>query len=115
LAKHLYSIRFKPDLYGAFKKVAKTNGYTVTGAFEHFMNACVEANTLVFPDNRILDYEAEARILADWLNKGKTFYRTEDSTEVNILGRLIWLLPRVQDKALRDLIEKSLKKSVSLA
>jgi hypothetical protein len=67
MAKHAYSLRFRSDLYLGFRKVAKANGYTATAAFERFMSGCVEADKLVFPDRAVLDLEAEARVLLDWL------------------------------------------------
>ena len=51
--------------------------------------------------------------MVDWLGKGKQFYRAEGGEEVNIKGQLLWLLPRVQDAALKGMIEEALKKSVS--
>jgi len=59
-----------------------------------------------------LDFEVEARVFVDWLEKGKHFFRTEDGEEVNVQGRLLWLLPRVQDAALKKHIEDALKNSV---
>jgi hypothetical protein len=42
------------------------------------MAGCVQADTLVFADRRVMDYEAEARVLVDWLGKGKYLYRSEE-------------------------------------
>ncbi|MCL4430634.1 MAG: hypothetical protein M1167_07765, partial [Chloroflexi bacterium] len=80
---------------------------------EKFMSLCVEINGIVFPDRKILDFEAEACVLTDWLAKGKHFYRTDTGEEVNVQGRLFWLLPKVHDNALRNDIEDVLKKSVT--
>lgn len=113
MAKHSYSIRFRPDLYQGFRKVAKANGYTATAAFEHFMSNCVENGKLVFPETGTQDFEAEALVLIDWLIKGQHLYRTEDGSEYNIRGRLLGLLPKIHDKALKDMIEESLKKSIT--
>jgi hypothetical protein len=33
-------------------KVARSGGYTLTGAFDRFMSGCVEINALVFPDRK---------------------------------------------------------------
>jgi hypothetical protein len=112
LGKAFKGFRFQPQLYADFMKVARLGGYTVTGAFEKFMGGCVEVDALVFPDRRILDFEAESRVLADWLGKGKHFYRTETGEEVNIQGRLLWLLPKINDCALKKDVEEVLKKSV---
>lgn len=76
------------------------------------MNGCIEANQL-FPEKINRDSEVEARILVDWLSKGKLFIRSEIGEEVNIQGRLLWLLPRVNDSALKCLIEKTLKESIA--
>lgn len=113
LAKTYYGFRFKPALYQNFKAVAKKGGYTVTGAFEHFMEECIDANELVFPDQTAGSFEVEARILVDWLGKGKLFYRSEDGEEVNIQGRLLRLLPKINDATLKRLTEDVLKTSVT--
>ena len=51
--------------------------------------------------------------MVDWLGKGKRFYRGEGGVEVNIAGRLVWLLSRVRDAGLRLEMEEQLKRSVS--
>ncbi len=107
--------RFEPSLYERFCKIAYGANFTATGAFEAFMADCVEANGLVFLERQTLDFEAEARVLVDWLCKGKHLYRLEDGSEVNIQGRLLYLLSKVQDKALRGQIEDTLKGSVKSA
>ncbi len=112
LAKHFYGVRFRPSLYRSFKQLAKTDGYTVTGAFERFMACCLDTKMIVFPDTQILNFKAETHVLLDWLEKGEYHYRTDNGEEHNIRGRLFWLLPRVADAALEGLIEEALKKSV---
>jgi len=92
--------------------LASAGGCTVTGAFERFMGVCVEGGVLVFPDCGVGGFEAEARVLVDWLRKGRRFYRGEGGVEVNVSGRLVWLLTRVHDVALRGEMEEQLKKSV---
>ena len=114
MAKVYYGFRFNAEQYAAFKRVAILGGSTVTGAFERFMSGCIEAGVLVFPDMRISDLEGEAKVLVDWLGKGKHFFRAENGEEVNIQGRLIWLLPKVQDSTLKSEMEDILKKSVSM-
>ena len=39
--------------------------------------------------------------MVDWLGKGKRFYLAEGGEEVNIQGRLLWLLPKVRNPALK--------------
>jgi hypothetical protein len=114
MAKVYYGVRFEPSLYGSFKAVAGASGCTVTGAFERFMRSCVEAESLVFVEREVLDFEVEARVLVDWLCKGKCFFRDQDGEEVNVQGRLLWLLPRVHDVGLKEEIEGALKRSVSV-
>jgi hypothetical protein len=113
LVKVYHGFRFEPALYAAFKAVLGGSGFTVTGAFERFMQGCVDVDALVFAERRLLDFEVEARILVDWLGKGKLFYRADGGDEVNISGRLLWLLPKVNDASLKGLIEEALKKSVT--
>jgi hypothetical protein len=112
VVKVFKGFRFGSELYGGFKRVASAGGFTVTGAFERFMGLCVEGGVLVFPARGVEGFEAEARVLVDWLRKGKRFYRGEGGEEVNISGRLVWLLTRVHDAALRGEMEEQLKKSV---
>ena len=113
MVKVFKGFRFESGLYNDFHKVADSCGFTLTGAFERFMRECVGAGALVFPDRGVLDFEVEARVLVDWLGKGKCFYRGEGGEEVNIQGRLLWLLPKVHDSALKREIEDVLKKSVA--
>ncbi len=113
MAKIFKGFRFEAKIYGDFKSVASAGGCTVTGAFERFMDVCVESGLLVFPEKNIEGFEAEARVLVDWLRKGRRFYRGEDGVEVNISGRLVELLLKVRDSELRHEMEDALKSSVS--
>jgi hypothetical protein len=113
LAKVFKGFRFDVQLYSDFKGVASAGGCTVTGAFERFMSGCVEGGLLVFPERNIEGFEVEARVLVDWLRKGKRFYRGEGGVEVNVAGRLVWLLLKVRDSELRSEMEEVLKGSVS--
>jgi hypothetical protein len=113
VVKVLKSFKFDPRIYSSFKQLASGGGYTVTGAFERFMSGCVESGGLVFPEWGVEGFEVEARVLVDWLRKGKHFYRGDGGVEVNISGRLVWLLPKVHDSKLREAMEKALKGSVS--
>jgi hypothetical protein len=113
VVKVLKSFKFDPQIYSNFKQLASGGGYTVTGAFERFMSGCLEGGVLVFPERGVEGSEVEARVLVDWLHKGKRFYRGEGGLEVNITGRLVWLLPKVRDSELRGTMEKVLKDSVS--
>lgn len=113
VVKVFKGFRFDPELYAGFRRVACAGGCTVTGVFERFMRCCVEGGGLVFPDRGTEGFEAEARVLVDWLRKGRRFYRGEGGVEVNLPGRLVWLLPKVRDVKLRNELEETLKGSVS--
>jgi hypothetical protein len=113
LAKIFRGFRFETQLYSDFQSVSSAAGLTATCAFERFMIACVERKLLVFPEMSVEGFEAEARVLVDWLSKGKRFYRSENGTEVNISGHLIELLLKVHDSKLRTEMEEILKNSVS--
>ena len=106
------AFRFDPELYEEFKRLASGGGYTVTAAFERFMQICVDGGALVFPERDVAGFEAEARVLLDWLGKGKRFYRGEAGEEVNVAGRLVWLLTKVRNSELRSNMEEVLKRSV---
>jgi hypothetical protein len=112
LSKKQKTFRFNDNLYGKFKQVCDTSHSTITDAFEQFMSNCVEAGKLVYPEKGTANYEIEARILVDWLGKGKLFYRGENGEEANIPGRLLWLIPRIASASLKREIEGTLKKSV---
>jgi len=93
-----------------FKNLAAGSGYTVTGAFERFMDLSVEKGALVFPIMGSMDYEAEARVLLNWNKKGEYWYtaRTEEEGETSIMGRLLTLIPLIQNAELKSRIEKVL-------
>ena len=112
VGKVFKGFRFDPELYAGFRRLASVRGVTVTGAFERFMSVGVESGVLVFPECGVGGFEAEARVLVDWLGKGKRFYRGEGGEEVNVAGRLVWLLLRVRDAGLIAEMEKRLKESV---
>ena len=113
MVKVFKGFRFDPELYGEFRRLVVVGGVTVTGAFERFMGVCVEADAVVFPERGVAGLESEARVLVDWLRKGKRFYRGGGGVEVNIAGRLVWLLSRVRDADLRVEVEEQLRQSVS--
>ena len=73
----------------------------------------MDGAALVFPERDVAGFEAEARVLLDWLGKGKRFYRGEGNEEVNVAGRLVWLLTKVQNSELRSNMEDFLKRSVN--
>ncbi len=77
------------------------------------MICCVTDGGLFFPKKETVGFEAEARVLVDWLEKGKHFYRSAEGEEINISGRLIGLLSKVSDAALRLRMEEALKKTVT--
>ena len=104
--------RFNSELYGQFKDLVSKSGYTLTGAFEKFMSSCVENGVLSFPRSVVAegDVEAEARVMLAWLKKGQHWYSPESGEEeFSVEGRLLQLLPRVRDQALKERIEESLK------
>jgi hypothetical protein len=111
-AKIFHGVRFHQSLYEGFRRVCNADGYTVNGAFEQFMQSCIEADALVFAESGTAGFETEARVLADWLSKGKFFYRAFSGEELTVAGRLLELLPKIHDAALRGQIEDELKKSV---
>lgn len=110
LPKRFKAFRFSPELYEKFKELVSTSGYTMTGAIEKFMHLSVENGALAFPAPKTTDYEAEARILLDWRNKGEHWYTrgSEDEGEISIRGRLLTLLPLISSTELKAQIEKAL-------
>jgi hypothetical protein len=113
LVKVLMSFRFDSALSENFRKLSQANKMPMTQALERFMHCCVDFGALVFPDKGVEGFEAEARVLVDWLGKGKRLYRDASGREINISGRLVWLLSKVSDANLRRGMEEALRASVS--
>jgi len=104
--------RLNLELYNRFKDLASGSGYTVTRALEKFMSSCVENEVLSFPSPVAAegDIEAEVRIMLAWLKKGQHWYSFESGEkEFSVEGRLLQLLPRIRDRALKEQIEVNLK------
>jgi len=81
MPKAFKAFRFDPALYARFKELASGSGLTVTGAFERFMEACVNAGAIAFLTADRRGVEAEARVLLAWLRKGKWFYDSPSGEE----------------------------------
>jgi hypothetical protein len=110
LAKPFRTFRFDLQVYAAFKDLASRNGYTVTAALEKFMADAVKFG-LVFPSSQNAAAEAEARVMLAWLKEGKYWVNLGGKEETSIRGRLLQLLPKVEDTDLRKDIEETLKKT----
>ena len=109
MTKAIKTFRFNPQVYAGFKELATKNGYTVTGAFEKFMTSAVECG-LVFPcAGKTEGVEAEARVMLAWLKNGKYWVNLGGGEETSTRGRLLQLLPKVEDAELRVEIEETLK------
>ena len=65
MAKSMRTFRLDVELYGRFRDLASRGGYTVTGAVEKFMGACVEKGVLSFLDPVGAGGDVEAEALAD--------------------------------------------------
>jgi hypothetical protein len=101
--------RFNPQIYEPFKELAGKNGYTVTAAFEKFMSDAVKFG-LAFPSAKTEIWEAEARVMLAWLKQGKYWVNLGDKQETSTRGRLLQLLPKIEDADFRKDIEETLKK-----
>jgi len=110
MPKVFKGFRFNSQLYLSFKELTLKNGYTVTGAFEKFMASAVEYG-LVFPSAaKTENMEAESRVMLAWLKEGKYWVNLGGGEETSTRGRLLELLPKVEDAELRKEIEETLKK-----
>jgi len=81
----------------------------MTSALEKFMADSLKFG-LVFPSSQNAAAEAEARIMLSWLKEGKYWVNLGGKGETSIEGRLLQLLPQVEDPELRVDIEETLKK-----
>jgi len=112
MGKPLRAFRFPVDVYNSFKKVAGKNGYTVTGAFTRFMMLCADWDMLVFPEKPGGEgLKTEVNILLNWIENERFWYNSASGEEVSAEGRLLQLLPKVEDKSLLTKIERALKKT----
>jgi hypothetical protein len=109
LTKINKTFRLNSQVYADFKDLASKNGYTATGAVEKFMADAVQFG-LVFPSAKNAASEAEARVMLSWLKGGKYWVNLGGKQETSIKGRLLQLLPKVEDADLRVEIEETLKK-----
>ncbi|MCJ7560475.1 hypothetical protein MUO79_07635 [Candidatus Bathyarchaeota archaeon] len=113
MTKKFKGFRFSPDLYEEFKALAQNSGLMVTEAFEKFMRACVEVGAVKFPESPAhkREVEAEARVLLTWLRRKKEWYQLDNEEKsFSVQGRLLHLLPRIEDDELRNEVETELKK-----
>ncbi len=109
MPKPVRTFHFDLQIYTAFKELSSKNGYTVTAALEKFMEDAVKYG-LDFPSAKNAACEAEARVMLAWLKDGKYWVNLGDKTETSTRGRLLLLLPKVEDADLRKDIEETLKK-----
>jgi hypothetical protein len=97
-------------VYDSFRQLASKKGYTVTAALEKFMASAVDYG-LVFPSAaKTENVEAEARVMLAWLKEGRYWVNLGGGEETSTRGRLLLLLPGVEDADLRLDIEGTLKK-----
>jgi len=109
LPKVFKGFRFNSNLYLSFKQLAKKNGYTVTEIFEKFMSSAIEFG-IVFPSPaKTENVEAEARIMLSWLKEGRYWVNLGGGEETSTRGRLLQLLPKIENADLRMNIEEILK------
>ena len=109
MPKPVRTFHFDLQIYSAFKELSSKNGYTVTGALEKFMADAVKFG-LVFPSAKNAACEAEARVMLTWLKEGKYWVNLGDKAETSTRGRLLQLLPKIEDAELRKDVEETLKK-----
>ncbi len=108
--KKFKGFRLNAQLYDDFKTLTAKNGYSVTEAFEKFMTLAIE-HGLSFPsDVKTESVEAEARIMLTWLKEGRYWVNLGGAEEISTRGRLLLLLPNVENIDLRLDIEETLKK-----
>jgi hypothetical protein len=109
--KMFRGFRLNSNLYLSFKDLATKNGYTVTEAFEKFMTNALQYG-LIFPSAAKPETaESEARIMLSWLKQGQYWVNLGGKDEESTVGRLLQLLPNIQDAHLKLEAEEVLKNS----
>ena len=91
----------------SFKDLASKNGYTATGALEKVMADTVKFG-LVFPSAKNAAVEAEARVMLAWLKGGKYWVNLGGKEETSTRGRLLQLLPKIENADFLDFRNRSL-------
>jgi len=117
VTKGFKGFRFNRELYAKFKEVAERSNLMVTEAFERFMTACVAAGEVRFPEPSTPaiikdEVETEARVLMAWLQNGQYWYKL-NGKNVDVQGRLLQLLPKIQDTVLKSAVAKALVESAA--
>ena len=92
--------------------MARKNGYTAISALEKFMVDAIRFE-LAFPSVKEEAAQAEARVMLSWLNDGEYWVNLGDKAETSTRGRLLQLLPKVENPKLRQEIEERLKKEIT--
>ncbi len=109
MPKTFKGFRFNAKLYEEFKTLATKNGYTVTETFEKFMSSSIKFG-LSFPSPvRLENAESEARIMLAWLKEGRYWVNLGEGAETSTRGRLLLLLPVIENADLKKDIEETLK------
>ena len=108
MPKPVRTFHFDLQIYCAFKELSSKNGYTVTAALEKFMEDAVKYG-FTFPSAKNQAAEAEARIMLSWLKEGKYWVNLGGKEETSTRGRLLELLPKIEDVDLRRAVEETLK------
>ena len=108
MARVFKAFRFDPRVYADFKELVAKSGYTMTSALEKFMADSLKFG-LVFPSAKEEAVEAEARVMLSWLKGGKYWVNLGGKEETSTRGRLLQLLPKIEDADLRKDIEENLK------
>jgi hypothetical protein len=109
MPKKFKGFRFNAKLYDEFKTLATKNGYTVTETFEKFMSSSIEFG-ISFPSPLLVEnVESEARIMLAWLKGGRYWVNLGGGVETSTRGRLLLLLPAVENTDLKKEIEETLK------
>jgi len=109
MARVFKAFRFDPQIYADFEELVSKSGYTMTSALEKFMVDSLKFG-LVFPSAKEEAVEAEAQVMLSWLKEGKYWVNLGAKEETSTRGRLLQLLPKVEDADLRKDIEETLKK-----
>ncbi len=112
MPKVFRGFRFDLEIYTKFKELAAQCNLGVTEALEGFMKACVRIQEIKFPEpaDSVRDVEVEARILLAWLRKENYWYSIDSKTQMYVPGRLLQLLPKIENETLRREVEEQLKK-----
>jgi hypothetical protein len=120
--RKLACVRIEVEVWRAYREFCRREKLSPYVAVEEFLKVAVEngsaSNVLnmmrVFAKTRAEGFEAYARVLLGWYQRGKYFFPVSGSERVSVEGLLLNALKDVREPDLRGRIEEALSPQAQL-